>query len=196
MKMSEYLEVQRLTYREYCAYLQRKYGIGRSDYMTASWNPRKACKRTDVGLFIHHVFEDHTIMLSHRDWAMTKPREWQAAENLVYCDYLEHLFLHILICEYPVSHTEDVGVGGVINHLVPQLNDLYSGWQPKMDYIKICFELVGSDKSVYLELLRRFMNTAYYAVLGDKCLLTSSAAKYGRWSAADNRALFMEVKRL
>src|SRR5699024_3960677 len=138
----------------------------------------------------------HTIMLSHRDWAMTKPREWQAAENLVYCDYLEHLFLHILICEYPVSHTEDVGVGGVINHLVPQLNDLYSGWQPRMDYIKICFELVGSDKSVCLELLRYFMNTAYYAVLGDKCLLTSSAAKYGRWSAADNRALFMEVKRL
>lgn len=197
MKMSEYLEVQRLTYREYCAYLQRKYGIGRSDYMTASWNPRKACKRTDEGLFIHHVFEDHTIMLSHRDWAMSEAARVAAAGESGILQYFGA----------SVSAHPDLRISGK-PHGRCRRGRCYKSPCPAVErsvqrlaaenglYKNLHFELSEADKSVYLELLRRFMNTAYYAVLGDKCLLTSSAAKYGRWSAADNRALFMEVKRL
>ncbi len=53
---------------------------------------------------------------------------------LEYCDYLEHLFLHILICENPSeekNRNEDVGTGGVVNFIAPELNDLYSGWKTK-----------------------------------------------------------------
>ncbi len=34
MNIREYEKVEGLTYIEYCDYLQRKYGIGLSDYMT------------------------------------------------------------------------------------------------------------------------------------------------------------------
>lgn len=66
MKREEYLKTAPMTYREYCGYLQQKYGVGRSAYMTASWNKSKKCTRTNEGLFTHHIFEDHAIMLPAR----------------------------------------------------------------------------------------------------------------------------------
>ena len=51
MKREEYLKTVPMTYREYCGYLQQKYGVGRSAYMTASWNKSKKCTRTNEGLF-------------------------------------------------------------------------------------------------------------------------------------------------
>ena len=38
MKIAEYEEVKGMTYDAYCDYLQTKYGIGRADYMTRSFN--------------------------------------------------------------------------------------------------------------------------------------------------------------
>lgn len=38
MNLVEYEKVKNLTYLEYCDYLQQKYGIGLSDFMTKSWN--------------------------------------------------------------------------------------------------------------------------------------------------------------
>lgn len=52
-----------------------------------------------------------------RNIAQRYPFEWQKKENIVYCDYLEHLLLHVLICMYP---SEDkipgvsVGIGGIV----------------------------------------------------------------------------------
>ena len=97
MNLVEYEKVKNLTYLEYCDYLQQKYGIGLSDYMTKSWNKNSKVTRTKDGLLAHHKYEDHAIMLSTKEFAMQNPFEWQLAKNIVYCDYLEHLFLHILI---------------------------------------------------------------------------------------------------
>lgn len=36
MNMEEYTHVKDFTYLEYCDYLQKKYGVGLSDYMTKS----------------------------------------------------------------------------------------------------------------------------------------------------------------
>lgn len=55
-------------------------------------------------------------MLSHLEYAQKNPYEWQKKENIVYCNLLEHLFLHILICENPSADkntNEKVGFGGV-----------------------------------------------------------------------------------
>ena len=101
MKLEEYNNVKNFTYLEYCDYLQKKYGIGLCDYMTKSWRKNPKVTRTKDGLIAHHKFEDHAIMLSNPEYAMDNPFEWQLAKNIVYCDYLEHLFLHILICENP-----------------------------------------------------------------------------------------------
>ena len=68
-------------------------------------------------------------MLCEKVWAQKNPYEWQKKENLVYCDYLEHLLLHILICRFPAKDKnpkENVGIGGIVNYLIPKLNDVFS----------------------------------------------------------------------
>ena len=147
MDLLEYEKVKSLSYLEYCDYLQKKYGIGLCNYMTKSWWKNKKATRTSEGLYCHHKFENQALLLSHREYAMQYPYEWQMAENLVYCDLLEHLFLHFLI--------GDCGSPGVVVFLIPELNDLYSGWKTEEPWRKICHEKVINDKDVYMKLLKR-----------------------------------------
>ena len=158
MKMDEYIKVKDMTYIEYCDYLQNKYGIGLDDYMTKSYNVKHKCKRTKEGLVVHHKKEDTMVMLSNKLIAQNYPFEWQQKENLVYCDYLEHLLLHVLICKYPSSEKVDiakVGVGGVVNFLVPELNDLYCGWITQQEWRKNCHNKIIHDKDVYMKILKQ-----------------------------------------
>ena len=137
MNRSEYENVKNFTYVEYCDYLQNIHGIGKYDYMTKSWNKNTKCTRTNEGLISHHKYENCAIMLSKKEFAMLNPFEWQLAKNIIFCDYLEHLLLHVLICEQPSEEKNDleaVGIGGVINFIVPELNDFYSGWVTKQEW--------------------------------------------------------------
>ena len=197
MHLSEYEKVKGFTYLEYCDYLQEKYGIGLSDYMTKSWNKNPKVTRTKEGLFAHHKYEDHAILLADKEHAQNNPFEWQLAKNIVYCDYLEHLFLHILICENPSDNQNDfeaVGIGGVINFLIPELNDIYSGWQANQGWKQNCQNLIKNDKDVYLLLVKRFKdfekNNPDFKI---DYLLTSFNEPYGLWSRAQNQKLFKEI---
>lgn len=200
MDLIEYEKVKEMTYLEYCDYLQNKYGIAICDYMTKSWNKNNKVTRTKEGLLAHHKYEDHAILLADKDHAMRHPFEWQKAENIIYCDYLEHLFLHILICESPSDQkvkNEAVGIGGIINYLVPELNDFYSGWEPRLEWKKICYERVRGKKELYMVLLRRFkMNCSNYPFYTNTCLLTSYNEKYEDWNRERNNAIFEEIKAL
>lgn len=156
--IEEYNKVKNFTYLEYCNYLQNKYGIGLSDYMTKSYKKNKKVTRTKDGLIAHHKMENHAIMLSSEKWAKIFPFEWQKAQNIVYCNLLEHFLLHILICEYPEDITGfmDVGIGGVVNFIGPELNDLYGGWETKQEWRKIVHSVVKDDLELYLILCKRF----------------------------------------
>ena len=197
MDLKEYEIIKNYNYLEYCDYLQKKYGKGLADYMTTSWNKNQKASRTNDGLMAHHKYEDHAILLSTKEYAMLNPYEWQLAKNIVYCDYLEHLFLHILICENPSpdkNTDEIVGIGGIINFIVPELNDFYSGWETKQPWRKNCHNLVRNDKNVYLILLKRFKNScANYPYYTDDCLLTSFNEHFGLWSKTKNKQLFDEI---
>lgn len=160
MNIAEYEKVKDFTYLQYCDYLQTKYGIGHCDYMTKSWNKNRSVTRTGEGLLAHHKFEDHAIKLAEPAYAKNNPYEWQLAKNIVYCDLLEHLFLHILICKFPAKDKNDgenVGYGGVVNHIAPELNDLYSGWETKEFWRQNCHNLVKNDIKVYFQLLASFI---------------------------------------
>lgn len=200
MNLIEYKKIKNLTYLEYCDYLQKKYGVASCAYMTKSWNKNPKVTRTKEGLLAHHKFEDHAIMLSTREYAMNNPYEWQLPQNIVYCDYLEHLFLHILICESPAENRnifEAVAVGGVINFIVPELNDLYSGWITNQAWRKTCHSVVIDDKSVYLELLKRFKTSCKdYPFYTDDCLFTSYNEQFGLWSKEQNAELFQIIAEL
>lgn len=196
MNMTEYEKVKDYSYLEYCDYLQEKYGIGLCDYMRPSWTKNPKITRTKEGLLAHHKFEDHAIMLSKKEYAMKNPYEWQLKENIVYCDYLEHLFLHILICENPSSDknkSDKVGYGGVINFIVPELNDVYSGWVTKESWRQNCHNAIINDKNVYLELLKRFKKFYGNNQLIIKDLLNSLNQEYGTWSNKKNEKLYKEI---
>lgn len=200
MNMSEYNKVKYYNYIEYCAYLQEKYGIGLSHYMTKNWNRNKAVSRTKDGLIAHHRYEDHAIMLSTPEYAKRNPYEWQLKENIVYCDYLEHLLLHILICENPAQDKnlyESVGIGGVVNFIVPELNDVYSGWVSNQPWRKACHDAIINDKDVYLVLVKRFKDAhiAEYQ-FSKRLLLRSFNDKYDIWPQEKNDALYKVIDRL
>ena len=156
--------------------------------------------RTKEGLICHHICEDIAIMLSEPTHAKTNPFEYQLAKNLCYCDYLEHLFLHILICENPNKDKnllEAVGIGGVINFIVPELNDLYSGWVTSQGWRKNCHYKVINDIDVYFELLKRFKkNCKNYPFYSNDCLNTSFNEKFGLWSKDKNKKLFESISKL
>lgn len=200
MNMSEYLIVKDFTYLEYCDYLQNKYGIGLDDYMTKSYNPKPKCKRTKEGLLAHHKKEDTMILLSTKEVAMMCPIEWQSKENIVYCDYLEHLLLHILICKYQSDKEIDfvkVGLGGVVKFIVPELNDLYSGWETGQAWRKNCHDKVKGDKAVYMEMLKQFISNEIDDVNFDISILCRSLNEpYGIWSNDQNSELYKEIKKL
>ena len=200
MKLAEYEKIKNLNYLEYCAYLQEKYGIGLSDYMTKSWNKNSKVTRTKEGLIAHHKFEDHAILLADKEYAMKNPYECQLAKNIVYCDYLEHLLLHILICENPAeNHNTDeaVGIGGVVNFIVPELNDFYSGWKTNQGWRLNCHNLIKDDKDVYLILIKRFKDlwkdSPFFKV---EFLFTSFNEKFGLWSSQQNQKIYEEIRKI
>lgn len=201
MDIVEYQKVKNMTYLEYCDYLQQKYGIGLADYMTKSYRKNKKCTRTNEGLIAHHKAEDKMIMLSTVEYAKACPFEWQKKENIIYCDYLEHLLLHVLICKYPSPDKIPmavVGFGGVVNFFVPELNDIYSGFITKQAWRKNCHDKVINDKNVYFAILKDFVE--FYKI-GNKplpinFLLSSYNEDYGLWDKSKNEQIFNEIKNL
>ena len=197
MKMSEFEKVKDMTYLEYCDYLQAKYGIGLTDYMTKSYNKNQKCTRTKEGLVINHKDEDKMVMLSTTEIAKKFPFEWQTKEHLVYCDLLEHLLLHVLICKYPSKDKVpgvDVGIGGASNFLIPELNDVYCGWESKAQWQSCLHKKIIEDKDVYLAIIEMYI---LEVLKPKKCdprpfLLTSYNEKFGLWDRDKNEPVFFD----
>lgn len=199
MNLNEYRKVKELNYTEYCDYLQKKYGIGLCDYMRPTWTKNPKITRTKEGLYAHHRYEDHAVLLSNPEYAKKNPYEWQKKENIVYCNLLEHLFLHILICENPSESkntNEKVGFGGVVEFIVPELNDVYSGWVSKQAWQNNCHNVIINEKEVYMILLKRFKelydNNPF--IVGN--LYRSFNEKFGNWSNENNYELYEEIENL
>lgn len=199
MKLNEYKKVENLNYIEYCDYLQDKYGIGLCDYMRPNWTKNPKITRTKEGLYAHHKYENCAIMLSHLEYAMKNPYEWQKKENIVYCNLLEHLYLHILICENPSedkNKNENVGLGGVVNYIVPELNDVYSGWVSKQAWQNNCHNVIIDDKDVYMLLLKRFKELYDNNPFIVNNLYRSWNKQFGIWSDENNIELYREIEKL
>ena len=198
MDKKEYLSVKDLTYLEYCDYLQNKYGIGLTDYMTKSFCAKKECRRTKDGLIAHHKAEDKMILLSTEEVARQCPFEWQKKDNIVYCDYLEHLLLHVLICKYPSPDKfplANVGYGGVVNFIIPELNDVYSGWETKQQWRKTCYDKVINDKETYLLIIKQFIvvELGIDKKFDIKILFSSFNENHNLWSNKYNKKIHKEI---
>ena len=159
MNFQEYDSVKTMMYDEYCSYLQNKYGLSSCDYTFGSSGKDK---RSNDGLELHHIQEDIVPALSNRTVAESNPIEYQQPQNLCYCDYLEHMLLHVLIFEEDMENNYNdnvVGIMGVINHMVKRLNDFYCkdlvGYK---DYEVNAYHKIKDDVDVYLEIIKRIFD--------------------------------------
>ena len=165
--MNQELEKQlTMSYEEQLIYLKQKYGSAKENYFLTVNCDRKSIKigRGNEGLFCHHDYEYDpqnplTSDLSKPEIAKQFTYKYQEAENLTYCNYLEHLMLH---CKINLLRGKQLGhyiQDSIVNHFIPILNDLYRYRVRDMkDWQKIAFSLIKYDYDSYVEIIKWWLN--------------------------------------
>lgn len=149
MNLNEYIKVKDYQYEEYVAYLNNKHGM-----VPRKYGDRKFNKRPGEGLFIHHVREDVVASLSNSKIRKANDPVYQEPQNLVYCDYLEHLLLHIKIGENTAGG-RNLGLNGPFVYIIPALKNFFNyGW--KNQRWAAYFDVVANDKDVFDLLLEKY----------------------------------------
>ncbi|AVN65163.1 hypothetical protein CG002_02210 [Mesoplasma florum] len=194
--MTEIEYLLSLNYVECCEELIKKYGNVPGDYFLDEECTKKNNKitRGKEGLYIHHIDEDKAIMLSHPNFARMNPITFQKAERLVYCNLLEHLVLHIKIFEFPNKNknkNESVGVGGIYNFIVPELNDIYAGIQYKQVWKQEVIRTVLPLKDDYFKCIKKLINLNFRYPLCTSFIYNSHI-----WNEKNNKKIYKDLKKL
>lgn len=165
MKSEELEKQSKMSYREQLDYLKRKYGPAPENYYLDVACARKSKKngRGMEGLFLHHDFEydpRNPLVSNLSDPEMGKlfDYDYQKAENLTYCDYLEHLMLH---CKINLLRVDQLGAfikDGVVNFMVPQLNDWYGYAVDLAPWQKAAFGRIEDYYSDYRAILNSWID--------------------------------------
>ena len=161
ISVSELEKISLMKYRELCSYLKQKYGDIIEPYFSNNncKTVNQKIKRTSEGLFIHHIAENQSIELSNPLLAKNAPFEYQLGENLVYCNYWEHMFLHICIVkEYLTSEfvrktKMAVGIGGLVNFILPEIIDYINGYEYKRDYMRTALSVIDGHEDFFIKTL-------------------------------------------
>ncbi|WP_311564592.1 Eco57I restriction-modification methylase domain-containing protein [Peptoniphilus duerdenii] len=156
---SVYEKMLNLSYDENVKYLLKKYGAAKHNYFKDinCAEKNKLVTRTSEGLYCHHIDEDKAILLSNNKFAAANPFDYQKANRLVYCNLLEHLLLHVKIAENPnpdANENELPGIGGAINFICKDLNDIYSGKEFANEWRKTVADKVKDSFDDYIAILR------------------------------------------
>lgn len=175
---SEYVKLMAMTYQDMVAFLLKKYGPAKHNYFkdTACTIKNPQVSRTAEGLYCHHIDEDKAIMLSNDKYAAANPFDYQKADRLVYCNLLEHLILHVKITEGPrnesANENELPGVGGAVNFICKELNDIYAGKEPSDEWRKKVASLVKDSFDDYIVILKHL-----WAIVDNDPLLKTMITK-------------------
>lgn len=127
MNQQELYKEINMSYDELTEHLQQKYGLAeRAYFRTETCKTKSLITRTNEGLYIHHIKETEIDDLSKPERALAYPWEYQMPNNLCYCNYLEHLLLHIHINIMRVRDRGAFVCDGILNHIIPELNHIYT----------------------------------------------------------------------
>lgn len=122
-----------MPYDEYVDSLLDKYGKVKESYFIGPGygEKNKNITRTEEGLVIHHIDEDEIQNLSSDDDERIRSEDYfkyQLPERLVYCNYVEHMILHMKIVEKELAKPSNerindtaLGIGG-FGILVSEIN--------------------------------------------------------------------------
>ena len=179
------------SYADIVKYLLKKYGVAKHDYFkdTACTTKNPLVSRTSEGLYCHHIDEDKAIMLSNDAYAAANPFDYQKADRLVYCNLLEHLILHIKIAAEPrnadANENELPGIGGAVNFICRELNDIFAGKEPADEWRKKVASLVKDSFDDYIMVLKYLLtviekNPIYKAAITTESLCVGYDGKVVR----------------
>lgn len=164
--MTPELEKQlKMSYKEQCLYLQEKYGLPAYDYFVTQECKSKNRKisRTAEGLFCHHVAEAIPRSggnLGEPHMARISPYEYQKRENLCYCNYLEHLMLHLKMnvmhrstFEWPQQIKRFFNSLGFF-WICQDINDLFANGGSEQKWRNDCYQVIKDNFEDYVDILR------------------------------------------
>lgn len=192
MKSSEIRKELSLSYEELAEYLIMKYGPAKVDYFCTSTcrSRNNAVSRTKEGLLCHHIDEDKGSNLSKSHSAATQPFSWQKKERLVYCNYIEHLILHIKIAilrqKAPLKTPQDINAffttGGIFM-VCNDLNDLFDQKSSNIDWQQRCYIEIEENLCDYILLIRLLLEYVRQQYIGTKdpisCLRVGGKVQFG-----------------
>lgn len=124
-------------------------------------------------------------MLCNDKFAVNNPFEYQKSDRLVYCNLLEHLLLYVKIAENPspdANKNELPGIGGAINFICKDLNDIYSGKEFADKWRKNVANKAKDNFDDYIIILRYLWNIVeknpiYKLIITKDMLFLNSADK-------------------
>lgn len=179
-EISIYSRMLNSSYADNVKYLLKKYGAAKHDYFkdTGCKQKNPLVSRTAEGLYCHHIDEDKAIMLCNDKFAAANPFDYQKKNRLVYCNLLEHILLHVKIAENPnpdANEDELPGIGGAINFICKDLNDIYAGKQFADEWRQKVADVVKDDFDDYIAILRHLwkiveQNPLYKAIITKEML--------------------------
>lgn len=151
-----------MSYETLCDYLIGKYGPAKFNYFpnTECRSRDRRVTRTDDGLYCHHRREDFALELSNPRVAKKEPFEWQLKENLVYCNLIEHLILHIKISvlqsKTMLHKPSDIGIyfiSGGIRLICSDIIGFFKTDLLSVAWKKRCFEEINDNYLDFLEII-------------------------------------------
>lgn len=151
-----------MSYYDMVDYLLEKYGPAQYDYFCNDTfrSKNKKVSRTKEGLVCHHIDEDKGGNLS--GWsAELQPFAWQKKDRLVYCNYLEHLLLHIKIAvlrqKGRLKNNHDVDYFFTthgINMICEDINGMYLKNGTSLVWKQNCYEIICDNYEDYIGLIK------------------------------------------
>lgn len=168
MDSNEILKELEMNYNELVEYLLKKYGAAQYDYFYNSncKSRNKKISRTKEGLFCHHIDEDKAYNLCNTEYALLYPFSYQKAERLVYCNYLEHLMMHIQIGKdnYWSEHTElkkprdfSYFITPGVKWISEEINEVFDKNGSTIEWRNRCFEQIKDNFEDYVYILKKFI---------------------------------------
>ncbi len=198
MNIEEYNKIKKLTYFEYCDYLQNKYGLPPRPYCSKKGVRYRENSATAYGLFIHHKMEFLKPALCDISDKNDDPNlyEWQKRKYLIYCDYLEHLLLHILAVECPTNneHNGGGGIGLIYEEII-----CCFAINTKIDYTLIdeshFWYYLSNNKSIPTA-LTSWRQTCFNAIKGDFDVFVELLNRFAHYKPINERSFYGDIVRL
>lgn len=148
-KMTEEVDKEiGLSYQSLVDYLIQKYGKAKGNYYNQDWTRNKKISRTSQGLLIHHIDEDKVAGLSSLKKAKYSSYDFQKADRLVYCNYFEHLLLHIKIAES--TTVAALGIEGALT-IIKEIESCYINY-PKETWKRNLFRPIANDSGNFVRI--------------------------------------------